>query len=112
MKLLQIVPRNGTRLYGAMVKREAEIRKSGRGTFSRAGRKRASAARWKHARYAGSISLQRAPSEMITVKIKSPDQGDEARLLSAFLGWIGRHFGAEVQTINIQYQPVGRRSRG
>lgn len=112
MKLLQIVPRNGTRLYGAMVKREAEIRKGGRGTFSRAGRKRASAARWKHARYSGSISLQRTPSEMITVNIKSPDQGEEARLLSAFLGWIGRHFGAEVQTINIQYQPVGRRSRG
>jgi len=111
MKLLQIVPRDGTRLYGAMVKREAEIRKSRRGTFSRAGRKRASAARWKHARYAGSISLQRARSEMITVEIKSPDEGDEARLLSAFLGWIGRHFGAEVQTINIQYQPLSRQAR-
>ena len=111
MKRLQIVPRGGTRLYSAMVKREAEIRRGGRGTFSRAGRKRASAARWKHARYVGSLSLKRNPSEMITVEIKSPDQGDEARLLSAFLGWIGRHFGAEVQTVTIQYRPASRRSR-
>jgi hypothetical protein len=111
MKLLQIMPRNGMRLYGAMVRREAEIRKGGRGTFSRAGRKRASAARWKHARYPGSISLERTPSELISVEIKSPDQDEEARLLSAFLGWIGRHFGAEVQAINIQYQRPARRSR-
>jgi hypothetical protein len=111
MKLLQIVPRRGARLYGAMVKREAEIERSGRGTFSRAGRKRANAARWKHLRYVGSIDLERAASETVTVKIKSPDPGDEARLLSAFLGWIGRHFGTEVHTVSIQYQPANRSAR-
>ena len=36
MKLLQIVPRDGTHRYGAMNRKQAEIRRRGRGTFSRA----------------------------------------------------------------------------
>src|SRR5208283_163809 len=58
MKLLQIVPRDGTRLYGAMIKKQAEIRKSGRGTFSRAGARKRNAARWTHVRYKGSVDLE------------------------------------------------------
>ena len=44
MKMLQIVPRGGTRLYGAMIKKQAEIRRGGRGTFSRAGARKRNAA--------------------------------------------------------------------
>jgi hypothetical protein len=36
MKLLQIISRDGTRLYGAMIRKQAEIRRNGRGTFLRA----------------------------------------------------------------------------
>ena len=104
MKLLQIVPRDGTRLYGAMVRKEADIRKSGRGTFSRAGAKKRNAARWKHLRYKGSISLEPALSDVVSVEIKSPEKGDESRLLSAFLGWLDRHFGDHVRAVSIQYQ--------
>jgi hypothetical protein len=104
MKLLQVMPRKHKPLYGAMIKRQAEIHRSGRGTFSRVGPKRASAAKWKHARYKGSIALKLEASELVRVAIKSPDQGDEARLLSAFLGWIGRHFGDQVQTVTIEYR--------
>ena len=46
MKLLQIVPLKGKRLLGDMVKKQADIRKSGRGTFSRVGARRRTAARW------------------------------------------------------------------
>jgi hypothetical protein len=35
MKLLQIVPRDGTHRYGEMNRKQAEIRRSGRGAFSR-----------------------------------------------------------------------------
>jgi len=58
MKLLQIVPRDDTRLYGAMIRKQAEIRRSGRGTFSGARARKRNAARWTHARYKGSINLQ------------------------------------------------------
>ena len=36
MKLLEIVPSDRTRLYSAMIRKQAEIRRSGRGTFLRA----------------------------------------------------------------------------
>ena len=44
MKMLQIVPRDGTRLYGAMIRKQAEIRRGGRGTFSRAAARKRNAA--------------------------------------------------------------------
>jgi len=104
MKLLQIVPRDGTRLYSSIVKKQADIHKSGRGTFSRVGAKRRNAARWSHVRYKGSINLKAGVSDAINVQIKAPERGDEARLLSSFLGWLDRHFGDQLSSVNIQYQ--------
>jgi hypothetical protein len=115
MKSLQIVPRDGARLYGAMIRKQAEIRRSGRGTFSRAGARKRNAARWTHVRYKGSIALEPGLADAVKVEIKSPERGDEARLLSSFLGWLDRHFGELVSSVNIQYQeqpaPRGRRRR-
>jgi len=104
MKLLQIVPRHGTRLYGAMIKKQAEIRRGGRGTFSRAGARKRQAVRWTHVRYKGSIDLNSGEADAVSARIKSSDRGDEARLLSSFLGWLDRHFGKEISSVNIQYQ--------
>jgi hypothetical protein len=104
MKTLQIEPRSGDSLYGAMVRKQAEIRKAGRGTFSRAGAKRSDAARWTHVRYKGSIDLRRGEADAVSAKIKSADRGDEARLLSSFLGWLDRHFGKQISSVNIRYQ--------
>ena len=102
MKLLQIVPRDGANLFGAMVKKQAEIRRHGRGTFLRArGGKRA--ARWTHVRYKGSIELKVAEAHAVSARIKSPDHGDEARLTSSFLGWLDRHFGDRLSSVNIEY---------
>jgi hypothetical protein len=111
MKFLQIVPREGARLYSAMIKKQAEIRKSGRGTFSRAGAARRTRAKWTHVRYRGSIDLEPGLSDAVEVAIKSPERGDEARLLSSFLGWLDRHFGEDLSSVNIQYQHSGPRSR-
>jgi hypothetical protein len=106
MKVLQIVPRDGTRLYGAMIRKQAEIRRGGRGTFSRAGARKRNAARWTHVRYKGSIKLEPGLADAVKVEIKSPERGDETRLLSSFLGWLDRHFGEQVSSVNIQYQGV------
>jgi hypothetical protein len=107
MKLLEILPSDRTHLYSAMIKKQAEIRRSGRGTFSRtsAGKK---AARWTHVRYKGSINLEPGPAQAVEAVVKSPDRGDEARLLSSFLGWLDRHFGEHLSSINITYRRVGR----
>jgi len=108
MKSIQIVPRDATRLFGAMVKKQADIRKSGRGTFSRAGARRASAATWTHVRYRGSLRLKPGAEDAVNVEIRSPDRGDEARLVSSFLGWLDRHFGDRIKTVSIEYRQPRR----
>ena len=111
MKQLQIVPLKGKRLLGAMVKKQADIRRSGRGTFSRVGARKRNAARWAHVRYKGAIKLKEGSSNAVDVDIRSPEQGDEARLLSSFLGWLDRHFGDQVSSVTIHYLPRGRARR-
>jgi hypothetical protein len=104
MKLLQIISRDGTRLYAAMIRKQAEIRRNGRGTFVRARARKRNAARWTHVRYKGSISFEPGPSKAVEVAVQSPDRGDETRLLSSFLGWLDRHFGKQLLSIKIEYQ--------
>jgi hypothetical protein len=112
MKSLDIVPRRGTGLFGAMVKKQAEIHKNGRGTFVRGRAKTRNAAHWTHVRYKGSLDFKPGEADAVSVRIKSTDHGDEARLLSSFLGWLDRHFGDQLASVNIQYQQIaGRRGR-
>jgi len=101
MKLVQIVPRQKVRLYGAFVKKEADIRKNDRGTFYRAGRKKQNQTKWNHRRYKGSVDLKRGDDETVTARVRSPKQ--EWQMLSAFLGWLNRHFGEQVVAVNIKY---------
>ena len=108
MKLLEIHPSDRTHLYSAMIKKQAEIRRGGRGTFSRASAGKRNAARWTHIRYKGSINLEPGPSQAVAAVIRSPDRGDEARLLSSFLGWLDRHFGEHLSAVNIKYRHAGR----
>src|SRR6266702_4214293 len=106
MKLLQVISRDGARLYGAMIRKQAEIRRNRRGTFLRARARKRDVARWAHVRYKGSINIAPGPSEAVKVAIQSPDRGDEARLLSSFLGWLDRHFGKQLSSIKIEYRPA------
>ena len=61
MKLVQIVPRGKVRLFGAIVKKEADIRKNDRGTFYRVGRATT------RATHASTLRRQRTPMEMSKV---------------------------------------------
>jgi hypothetical protein len=104
MKLVEITPRRKLPLYGALIRREADIRSKGRGTFARQGRTRARSAIWKHKRFKGTVNLQREGTEQISAKIRSSTPEDEGSLLKAFLGFIDRHCGNQVETITIHYQ--------
>ena len=87
MKIVEITPRKRSPLYVGLIKRQADISKNGRGTFARKGRARAGAATWNHKRF----------------KVSSRTPEDEGGLLKAFLGFVDRHFGAQVATITIHY---------
>jgi hypothetical protein len=102
MKLLQIVPRDGRRFYDSIVRKQDDIRKNGRGTFSRKGPKRANAAHWVHAKFTGSVDLARS-ANVVNAKVKSRNKADESKLCTAFLGWIDRHFGDDLASVTIQY---------
>jgi hypothetical protein len=104
MKVVEIVPRERTRLYGMLVAKEAAIRKNKRGTYIRVGRKTRDRARWKHKNFRGSVQLKRDDSEVVTVSIRAPTSEDERKLLSSFLGFVDRHSNDQVATITIQYR--------
>jgi hypothetical protein len=104
MKIVEIVPRPRAHLYDALIAKEAAIRKAGRGTYIRVGRKARHAARWKHKMYKGSVALAHGASEVVTAKVRATTAEDERRLLSSFLGFVDRHGGAQVDTITIRYR--------
>jgi hypothetical protein len=75
---------------------EAEIREKRAGSFHRTGARKRDKARWKPAKFKGWI----LNGSDLTAKVNS----DDWQLLAAFVGWVERHFGEQVQALNIQYQ--------
>jgi hypothetical protein len=103
MKTVEIMPREKSAIYGALVKREAEIRRNGRGTFVRKGPSRQTSAVWTHKKFTGTVSLKREEAQAVSAKIRSRVPEDERRLLNAFLGFVDRQCGDQVATITIRY---------
>ncbi|HYM04641.1 MAG TPA: hypothetical protein VET85_16940 [Stellaceae bacterium] len=103
MKILQILPARNDALYRALVKKEADLRRNGRGTFRRVGTKTAKGTKWRHLRYKGRVNLQRGPTGVVTAKVRTPPGTDDWQLMSALLGFVGRHFGDDVATITIHF---------
>jgi hypothetical protein len=101
MRIVQIVPREEMRLYGALVKKEAAIAATGRGAFYRAGPKTKNSAKWKHTKHKGWVKLERGLSEVVTAAVRSLNADQEWQILDAFLGFVYRHFGKEVMSIII-----------
>ena len=104
MKIVEIVPRPRARLFGRLVEKEEAIRRNGRGTYMRVGRKSGTRARWRHKKYGGSVALARGPSEQVTARIRAVPPETERRLLSSFLGFVDRHSDDQVATITIHYR--------
>lgn len=102
-KLIQIVPSEDVRLFGAMVKKEIDLKNQG--TFYRSGPKKKNQAKWSHLKYKGWVNLLRSSGEVVVVEIQSRARSDdEWQLFHAFLGWVDRHFRHQIQAINIQYR--------
>ena len=107
MKFLQIVPREGERLYGAMVKKGGDLVRKRKGTFYRAGARARDRSKWRHRRYGGWVNIGRGLGELVIAEVHGKPNGaetDEWQLLSAFLGFLDRHFGEQIVAINIQYR--------
>jgi len=103
MRIVDIVPNARVKLFDALQKKEAAIRGAGRGTFFLAGRKLKNSAKWKHKAYAGEITLKRQDQTNVSARIRSSAKTGEWQMMSAFLGFVDRHFGDEIAAINIRY---------
>jgi len=104
MRLIQIIPKSGYRLYGAIVKKEVDLHKRGKGTFFRSAAKAKNTAKWSHKSYRGWIWIERGLGEVVVAELRSKTTDhDEWQLFHAFLGFLDRHFGDKIKAINIQY---------
>lgn len=103
MRDIAIMPNARVKLFDDLQKKEADIRAAGRGTFQRTGRALKNSATWKHKAYPGRIALKRGPEQTVTARIKSAARAGEWQLMSAFLGFVDRHFGDEISSITIRY---------
>lgn len=105
MKVIQIVPQDGLALYAELAKKEAEIRRKGLGTFYPSGTKKRNASKWRHKAYPGWMSLERGLGEVVLAEIHAPAPDQEWQMLSAFLGFVDRHFfGRKILAITIHYR--------
>ena len=103
MKSVEITPRARAQVYGALVKRQAEIQKKGRGTFVRKGPARAASAAWQHKKFQGLVKLERDGDALVGVKIRSRTPDNEFNLLKAFLGFVDRNCRDQIASIAINY---------
>ena len=105
-RVVQVIPKPGVRLYGAMVKKQRELQHSAPApAFYRAGAKERNRAKWVHVKHRGWVNLQRTSGEVVCVQVKSRSQkGDDWQLFHTFLGWVDRHFGDSITAVNISYR--------
>ncbi len=100
MRQVQVIPKDGFRLYGELVRKEADLARRDLGTWRRSGKKVRDRAKWLHSRYPGYVKLARGMSETVQIEVHSEV---EWQLLDAILGFLDRHFGEEIRSIHIFY---------
>ncbi len=103
MLTVTVTPRADVDVYGLLVKKEVELRKSGRGTLRRRGDKRRGTDKWVHSSYPGWIRYQQCLGGVAVATIQSKTTRDEWQLLSSFVGFLDRHFRSQIRSVTISY---------
>jgi hypothetical protein len=99
MKILQVIPRRETesKLTALLAATERELRGS-RTTFYRKKN------RWFHKRYKGWIRCAEAAGGVLVAEVKSQAPETEWQLLQAFVGYLDRHLGDDLESVAIHYR--------
>jgi|SRR5436190_3442714 len=98
-----VTPREGADIYGLLVKKELELRRSNRGTLHRSGAKRRDREKWVHSSYNGWIQFQRCIGGVTVALVQARNSQDEWQLLSSFIGFLDRHFRDDMSGISLHY---------
>ncbi|MBI3411502.1 MAG: hypothetical protein HY040_24505 [Planctomycetes bacterium] len=100
MKILQVVPKTTTKAKLKTLLKAAE--RSARGphtTFQRE-----SEGRWKHVKYPGWIHWDDTHGNILVAEIHTHSKDHEWQMLQAFIGYLDRHMGSQIESISILYR--------
>jgi hypothetical protein len=100
MKILQVVPKPGTKAKLKTLLKAAE--RSLRGPHTTFHREREG--RWKHVKYPGWIQWDAAPGNLLVAEIHTKVKDHEWQILEAFIGYLDRHLGEAIDSISIHYR--------
>jgi len=101
MRIVEVVSKpDSENLYSLIKRKEVELRRKKRGTLYRV-----KPNRWKHVSYKGFIDFYKANRDISIFELKQKStESNDWQLLHSFLGFLDRHFHAEIQSITILYR--------
>jgi hypothetical protein len=100
MKIVQVVPRPGIDSKLKTVLKATERTLRGPHTTFR----RVREGRWKHVKYPGWVRWDQAAGGFLVAEIQSKVKDHEWQLLQAFVGYLDRHLGDQIESISVYYR--------
>jgi len=98
MKTLQVVPKPGTNSKLKIILKNTERNLGGPHTFHRMRE-----GRWNHAKYPGWIQWDEAAGGLLVAEIHTKVKDHEWQMMEAFIGYLDRHLGEQIESISIYY---------
>ena len=100
MKIVQVIPKAGinSKLKTLLKNTERQFR-GPHTTFERE-----KEGRWKHVKYAGWIHWDDAVGGLLIAEIQTKAKDHEWQILEAFIGYLDRHLGDQIESIAIHYR--------
>lgn len=100
MKILQVIPKSGikTKLKTLLKATERSLR-GPHTTFNRVRE-----GRWKHVKYPGWVHWDAAPGNLLVAEIHTKVKDHEWQMLQAFIGYLDRHLGEDIESISVHYR--------
>ncbi len=100
MKILHVVPTPGTKAKLKTLLKHAERQLRGNHTTFHRERE----GRWKHVKYPGWIRWDEAPGNLLVAEIQTKVKDHEWQMLQAFIGYLDRHLGEQIECISVHYR--------
>jgi hypothetical protein len=100
MKILQVVPKPGTKpKLKTLLKATERNLRGPHTTFQRV-----KDGRWKHVKYPGWIHWDGSPGNLLVAEIHTKVKDHEWQMLHAFIGYLDRHLGEQIECISVHYR--------
>lgn len=100
MKTVQVVPKSGIHEKLKTLLKDTERHLRGPHTTF----KRVREGRWKHVKYPGWIQWDQASEGLLVAEIQTKVKDHEWQMLPAFIGYLDRHLGEQIDSISVYYR--------